>query len=173
MGDVGRIRKFEFRGDRLDVIEWDGRFWLSVRRICDALGLANGRQQKKLRGKPWAMVALVKAVADDGRVRELFCIDVDSLPLWMAGIEARRVHVGLREKLRAYQIEARAAVCAYFVGAAPGPAAELAGHLRRAAAENDGLRAELRWWSALPRAARVSRARRGARVCNEQLRLPL
>jgi len=71
---------FNFHGDMLDVVKSEGKLWVSVRRVCEGLGLNYSRQWKKLKDKinyPWAVVALKETTAADGKNYETFVIDVD------------------------------------------------------------------------------------------------
>lgn len=97
--------KFQFEEDCLELASYQDSIWISVRRICEILGLDQKGQQAKLRNKPWATVAIIPLVAEDRKRRDTFCIHLDSLPMWLATIEPSRVREDLREKLRTYQLK--------------------------------------------------------------------
>lgn len=128
---------FEGDGDTLEASLEGDRLWVSIRRVCEALGLAVQRQLAKLKDKPWATVTFKVMVADDGKARRVACLDLDSLPMWLATIEASRVAKALRPKLLAYQREAARVLRDHFFGrrkgvamvAAPLPSAERPGRL--------------------------------------------
>ena len=61
----------------------DGEGYVVVRRMCEALGLDDDAQRVKLQKSPWATTLIIKAVAEDGRNRELFCLHVKSVPMWL------------------------------------------------------------------------------------------
>lgn len=96
---------FQFEGDTLEVLTHQNQLWVSVRRICDALGIDNTTQQAKLKKKPWATVGIWPTVAQDGKLREVFCIHLDSLPMWLANVESSRVREDIRPKLETYQLK--------------------------------------------------------------------
>ena len=51
--------KFNFHGDELDVIKEQDKLWISVRRVCEALGLDKATQMRKLKEKEWACVVMM------------------------------------------------------------------------------------------------------------------
>lgn len=110
------IEKFDFHGDELEVARTeDGRVSVSIRRVCAALGLDVGSQLAKLKTKGWACVVLITTQVG-GQARELACLDLDSLPMWLATIEPSRVSEGTRAKLTAYQCEAARVLADHFLG---------------------------------------------------------
>lgn len=111
------LEKFSFHGDELDVVRDADRVWISVRRVCEALGVSLQGQLGKLRDKPWASIKLIlMQVPGDDQRREIAVIDLDSLPMWLATIEPGRVGEGVREKLVRYQREAAAVLRDHFLG---------------------------------------------------------
>jgi hypothetical protein len=111
-----QLVKFGFHGDDLDVIKEGDKLWVSVRRVCEALGIHNHGQQEKLKEKPWATVQMICTVGNDAKLREILCVDLDSLPMWLATIDANRVAPEVQAKLVAYQREAAKALRDYFFG---------------------------------------------------------
>jgi hypothetical protein len=101
----GQLVKVDFHGDQLDCVEQDGKVWVSVRRVCDSLGIAHQRQLHKLKGKPWACVTIMVTHDSGGREQEISMLDLDSLPMWLATIEPSRVAEAVRPKLVDYQKE--------------------------------------------------------------------
>lgn len=110
------IEVVRFQGDVIQAIRQGNEVWVVVRRVCDALGIAEQRQATKLREKHWATTTLMVAVAEDGKNRELFCVSLDSLPMWLATIEASRVNPESRPKLIAYQRECARVLRDHFFG---------------------------------------------------------
>jgi DNA-binding transcriptional regulator YdaS (Cro superfamily) len=96
---------------------------VSIRRVCDALGVASQSQLEKLKGKAWATVTMIVAVAEDGKQREQAMIALKSLPMWLATIDPRKVSEHVREKLARYQQEAHDVLAAHFLKLKP-PAAD-------------------------------------------------
>lgn len=109
--------KFNFRGDELDVIAEAGEAWVSVRRVCDALGIAFSPQRTKLAHDASVSVTMIvtQATGDD-QAREIFCVSVRSLPLWLATIHPSKVSPAVRSKLVAYKREAADVLADHFIG---------------------------------------------------------
>jgi hypothetical protein len=65
--------------------------WVVVKRVCEALEIDHSAQLERLKRKPWASVAMMatQVLGDDQR-REIACIELDSLPMWLATIDAPR-----------------------------------------------------------------------------------
>jgi hypothetical protein len=108
--------KFSFRGDDLDVIKDGEKLWVSVTRVSEALGIDPKNQREKLKDKPWATGVLITSVGKDGKQREIFCLNLDALPMWLATIDVGRVAPEVQPKLVAYQLEAAKALRDYFFG---------------------------------------------------------
>jgi hypothetical protein len=111
------IDTIDFHGDSvLATKDPDGRVFVSVRRVCEALGLAVQAQLTKLHACSWATITMIVTVADDGKSREQAFIDLDGLPMWLATINPSKVDEALRPKLASYQREAAQVLRAHFCG---------------------------------------------------------
>lgn len=109
-----------FRGGHLQAAQLDGEVWVPIRPVCDALGLAWQPQLKKLRAKPWANTCDTFMVSEgDDQRRRFSCVDLRSLPLWLATIEPSRVKAEAREALVAYQREAAEVLFRHFLAPSP------------------------------------------------------
>jgi hypothetical protein len=97
---------------------FDGEaIWVSVRRVCEVLGLDEEPQRKKLRRKPWAVTSLKEATGPDGKKYRAFCISHKFLPMWLATIEpTRATSPSVERKLARFQIEAAQVLAAHFYG---------------------------------------------------------
>jgi hypothetical protein len=73
----------------------DGAGYAVLKRMCESLGVAEQSQAEKLRRLPWATTTMIVAVAEEGKAREMFCLHVDSVPLWLATIHANKVADGM------------------------------------------------------------------------------
>lgn len=99
-----------------------GQVWVVARRVCDALGLNADGQRVKLLGKTWACTEMISVVDGAGRSRPTFCVSLNTLPMWLAGIDAGKVDDAVAKKLWRFQTEARDVLAAHFLGT-PSPAA--------------------------------------------------
>lgn len=110
------IQTIRFDGDKLQTVREGEQVWVVLKRACEALGIAEQRQAEKLKELPWACTTLVVAHDSSGRNQELFCLDLDSLPMWLATISIKRVRPEAREKLIHYQRECARVLRDHFFG---------------------------------------------------------
>jgi hypothetical protein len=111
------IINYNFRGDALDVVRTsNGQVFVSVRRVCDALGINFARQSVKLWSDPAATVGEMSTVGADGKRRHMLGIEVRSLPLWVATIHPNKVKASAREKLIEYKRDAAEVLADHFLG---------------------------------------------------------
>ena len=110
------IIKIGFHGDELWAVkDEDGRGFAVLRRMCEMLGLDNSSQLAKLKGKPWAVVVEIATTGPDGKKYATSCLDVESVPMWLATIDARKVNDAARPMLLALQCEARDVLARHFL----------------------------------------------------------
>lgn len=111
-----------FHGSMLEAGKADGKVWVIVRRVCEAIEIGFTGQHDRLSNParaPWATIRVMRMVGADGKIHEVFCIDMDSVPMWLATINASRVAPHLREKLVLFQKEAAKVLRDHFLGKAP------------------------------------------------------
>ena len=113
---MSKIVPFDFYGDALEVIPQGDKLWVAVKPICQGIGIDNATQQEKLKSKTWATTGLIPTVAQDGKIREVFAIDLESLPMWLANIDEGRVKEEIRPKLIRYQVECKKTLAEKFLG---------------------------------------------------------
>jgi prophage antirepressor-like protein len=110
----------DFYGGTIEaVLDENGDIWASVRRACEHIGIDEEGQRQKLRNPnraPWSTACVIKAVAEDGKIREQFMLHLDSVPMWLATIDAGRVRHECRELLVMYQKEAAKVLRDHFFG---------------------------------------------------------
>ncbi|WP_372400741.1 phage antirepressor N-terminal domain-containing protein (plasmid) [Azospirillum sp. HJ39] len=96
----------------------DGRVVVSVRPICEALGLTWGSQFNRIKRTPSlsTTIFMMKTVAADGKVREVLCLPLDLIPGWLFGVDVNRVKPELRDRLIAYQRECHRVLFDHFAG---------------------------------------------------------
>jgi hypothetical protein len=108
--------KFNFHGDELDVASGDGVAHVVIRRVCEHLGVDFSSQLAKLKSDPSAVVAMIPTTGPDGKNYETACLDVRSLPLWLATIHPSKVKPAVREKLVRYRRECADVLADHFLG---------------------------------------------------------
>jgi hypothetical protein len=127
---AANLIKFNFHGDELDVVEKDGEYWVDLHRLCEPLGLQPHGQMEKLKAAPWATTQIICAVAQDGKIREVFCLSLRSVAGWLFSVNAGKVRPALRAKLVRYQRECADVLADHFLGrrgALPAGAADAEG----------------------------------------------
>ena len=112
MNEIVQIR---FHGGQIEAVQQGETIWVSVRRVCEELGLAPNGQIVKLKEKEWACSKMFLSHDTTGRKQEQFFIHVDSLPMWMATIDTNRVIPELKPMLVAYQKEAAQVLKNHFI----------------------------------------------------------
>lgn len=113
-----------FHGSMLEAGKADDKVWVALRRLCEPLELGFNGQHDKLASQeraPWATTRVMRMVAEDGKIREVFCLELDCVPMWLATLDSSRVAPHLREKIVLFQKEATKALRDHFFKA-PKPA---------------------------------------------------
>lgn len=114
-----RFETVNVGGEAIAAANVDGTVWVSVRRMCEALGMDTESQRKRLADSersPWATTVMMTGVGADGRNREVFCLDLDSVPMWLATIDTSRVAEHARPKVVLFQREAAKVLRDHFFG---------------------------------------------------------
>lgn len=117
------IEVVQFHGDEIQAVRGeDEQVWVVVKRVCEALEIDDRSQRKRLDRCPWAVGVMMTATAPDGKTYQTFCLSLDSLPMWLATIDVKRVKAEARDKLIAYQRECAHVLRDHFFGRAMQPA---------------------------------------------------
>ncbi|GAC1563888.1 MAG: hypothetical protein NVS2B7_37810 [Herpetosiphon sp.] len=97
-----------FYGDELVAVQQpDGTVFVLFGRLCDNLGLNQQAQVRRLERHAVLAPALVMLdIPTSGGVQALQCLKVSLLPLWLSGVQVRRVKPALQARLVLYQQEA-------------------------------------------------------------------
>lgn len=106
-----------FHGSMLEAGKADDKVWVSVRRMCEPLEIDYSGQHQRLSRPascPWAVVGMMPMTGPDGKVYKTFCIDLDTVPMWLATLDSSRVASHLRERIVLFQREATKALRDHF-----------------------------------------------------------
>ena len=108
MPDPLAQRIVPFYGDDLVAVQQqDGVISVLFARLCENLGLVRAAQIKRIRRHDVLHEGLTTVIVQtDGGPQEVQCLRLDLLPLWLSGLQARRVKEELQPKLIRYQREA-------------------------------------------------------------------
>lgn len=121
---VPALVRAPFHDAELHAVRVGEDVWVAIRRTCEDLGVSVQGQLEKLGGRPWATVKLVLMVAADGKEREVACVHLKALPMWLATIEPSRVAEHIRPRLLLFQTEAADVLQRHFLGITPKPPAK-------------------------------------------------
>ena len=113
------LQTIGFAGAELQCAERDGEVFVSLRRACEGLGIDYSSQHRKLGGRHWATMVVMTTVAEDGAQRELAMVDLDTLGMWLATIDTRRVADEARPKVELYQQECVKVIRRHFFPTVP------------------------------------------------------
>jgi len=112
------LMEVEFNGDKLLVVKRkeDGKIYVGVNLICNALGLNERNQRDRLREH----IVLEKGcttlcLPTKGGNQKALCIELDYLPLWLATINVKLVREEVVAKLTEYQLKAKDVLANYFL----------------------------------------------------------
>ncbi|WP_370318358.1 phage antirepressor N-terminal domain-containing protein [Actinoplanes sp. ATCC 53533] len=93
-----------------------------IRPAIENMGLDASAQIKKLKTRSWATVAETATVADDGKVRLMTTVNLDTWAMLLANIDENRVAGSVRELVIRYQRESAKALRDYWArGSATNP----------------------------------------------------
>lgn len=100
--------KVEFCGALLEGVVANGRAYVAMKPIAEAMGLDWSAQLARIREHPALAPSMVEIpiVAEDGRRRKMVCLPETRLQFWLALIQAGKVRASLRDKIIKFQIEA-------------------------------------------------------------------
>jgi len=108
-----QFKQIQFKDDFLEVIKIAGyravdkvenEYYVSVKKVCENLGIDFKRQKEKLKSDETFEARLIKAPTTGG-VQEVFCIPLDKLNGWLFTINPNKVKAEAKEKLIAYKKE--------------------------------------------------------------------
>lgn len=108
--------RVDFYGDNLAAVERDGRVFVALRPMCEAIGVSQQGQLTKLKAKGWAVIKEIFTTGADGKAYGMACLELDSVPMWLATIEPNKVGEHVRGKLVRYQLECARVLRDHFMG---------------------------------------------------------
>lgn len=114
--DTGDLEIVEFCDTELQCVQKSTDVWISLKRVCEGIGIDESSQRKKLEGKTWATTQLLTAVAPDGKQRRMNMIHLDQLPMFLATIDENRVAAEVKPTLIKFQTEATQVLRDHFFG---------------------------------------------------------
>jgi phage antirepressor YoqD-like protein len=104
--EMVRIENVQIGDDQIEAIRDKNEGWVVVKRMCEALGVDANGQKQRLDNSSWATTCIIHAVGNDGKQREMFCLSVKSVPMWLATLQTSRLNKTIRPKIEQFQREA-------------------------------------------------------------------
>lgn len=107
----------KFNGvDLLAVKGSDNKIYTSVKKICENLGIDLTGQLKKLQSNEFFRGAIEKiAIPSNSGIQDVSCINIDFLPLWLAGIHINKVSETIKPYLLEFQLKAKDILAKAFI----------------------------------------------------------
>lgn len=132
---IGGIFMSEFKIQNVDVLgdnivaaqDQRGTIWVGIRWMCQGMGMTDGQYKRQITNiqkdlllkNSGANLNLNKGSGE----REVFCIKLDYLPIWLAKISItptiKKEHPELADKLLEYQLKAKDILAAAFLPQQP------------------------------------------------------
>lgn len=106
------------RVNNVDIIATSDEQMIAIRPICEALGIdEEGQRQRIVRDEILSSTAcMIKAVAADGKDREMYCIPYKYVFGWLFSIDTSRVNEEARPAVLRYKEECYEALYRHFFG---------------------------------------------------------
>lgn len=106
-------REVLFYGDELVAVRADdGHVYVSVRHLCQAIGVARQPQVRRIKdhhvlakGYTGGTITIPPGKHGGGGQQQAGMLRVDLVPLWLSGIDVKRVKPEIRGKIERYQVE--------------------------------------------------------------------
>lgn len=103
-----------FHNQTIQSAEINGEVHVVLRPIVEALGMDYASQSRRLSEHSWATLVKMTMVGADGKNREMTCVPVRTLTMWLATINENKVNEAARPLVIAYQNEVADAIEAYW-----------------------------------------------------------
>jgi hypothetical protein len=102
----------------LAVSQNDGEHFVALKPLCEALGLDWEAQRKRTQRNPQfsTPVHMNGSWAQDGKNRDMLCIPVRQVGMWLCTINANRVSEHVRPKLLAFQEQLQVVIHDHLTG---------------------------------------------------------
>jgi hypothetical protein len=130
----------DFHGTTLHALTIDGKPYVSVRSICEALTVDPDAQLKRIKRHPvLSKGTVITTVPSAGGEQQAVCLPLDMLNGWLFGISANRVRrPDLRERLVQYQRECFDVLASHFQQGSNRPVFDPLGRARMMLVIEDG-----------------------------------
>jgi len=113
---MNEIVRIPFHGNEILTIEKNGRKYVAMKPIVEAIGLEWKKQQEIIKRDPVlsSSATITGVVAADGKERDMICLPLEYLNGWLFKVSASRYHGKRREVIELYQRECYQALYDYW-----------------------------------------------------------
>ena len=109
------IQLVPFNGQTLSAVKAADGWKVSLKRLCENIGVAYNAQYERLQRQPWAVIRITRTTGADGKNYEMAMIDRQTLIMWLATIDINRIkNQQAKQTLITYQKECASALDHYF-----------------------------------------------------------
>ena len=85
------------------VVTVSGKDMVVGKPVCDAIGVDEDGQRRKLLSNPQFNCQPILVVAADGKTREMWAVPLEEVAMWLCGINANRVKPEIKDALISFQ----------------------------------------------------------------------
>lgn len=113
---MNAIQTVNFHEQSLITLQKDGVAYVAMKPICENIGLDWEAQRQRISRDEVlnSTACMIKAVATDGKNRELLCLPIHYLNGWLFGVDTNRVKAQIKDKLITYKKECYQALFDYW-----------------------------------------------------------
>ena len=115
-----QVKEVRFNGERITAIRESGKIYVSVKNVCDNLGMdlkQHKAQKLKLRNDGLLKGGIkLYPLKSNGGIQETMLLELDYLPIWLAKINPSRFSKELKKQLIEYQLKAKDVLADEFLG---------------------------------------------------------
>ncbi|KXJ55845.1 MAG: hypothetical protein AXW12_09540 [Thalassospira sp. Nap_22] len=106
----------DFHGTSITTFEVDGKPYVSLRSLCEAIGLSWSGQFEKVKRDPVlsSVVRVIRTTGSDGKSYEMTSLPLDMVQGWFFKIDSNRVRESLKERVILFQRECYPALNSYW-----------------------------------------------------------
>ena len=115
-----QVKEVRFNGERITAIRESGKIYVSVKNVCNNLGMNENQfktQRDKINNDEFLKVGRKFSPLDTGfGIKETMLLELDYLPIWLAKINPSRFSEELKKQLIEYQLKAKDVLADEFLG---------------------------------------------------------
>jgi anti-repressor protein len=115
------FKTVQFNGvDILAVKGSDGKIYVSIKKICEDLGLSHQGQLRRIkRNDSLTDSLIIMALPSNGGIQNVSCLDINSLPFFFIGIVTEKCKPEIRPYLLDFQLKAKDILAKAFINPEP------------------------------------------------------